>query len=186
MKTLLTLGVTVALLVAAWLVSLVTPDEVAWRDGYPIVGAIGEEVSDRNVRVTITSVTIADEVTEGSDSYPQSPGAVWVVVGVSAQALTDETEGSINHATLTVDGAVYRPSDRGRNSMEDSPLFVAAPTQGYITFEIPEPRAGGQAELRLGPRWDVDNADTYLSFPVDLSDAERVPRMEVERAVLGY
>lgn len=149
MKALLTLGITVALLVAAWLVSLVTPDEVAWRDGYPIVGAMGEEISDRNVRVTITSVTIADEVTEDSDSYPRSPGAVWVVVGVSAQALTDETEGSINHATLTVDGAVYRPSDRGATAWKIRRCSLRRQRRGTSLLKF---RNHGQAR-RLSCGW---------------------------------
>lgn len=186
MKGLIAWGAAFALLAGAWLISLVTPQEVAWRDGFAITGVIGEEIADRSVTVTVTDVTLADEVTEGSDIFPQSDGAIWVVIGVTAQSLTDETEGSIKHATLNIDGNEYRPSDRVRNSMEDARIFVAAPTRGYLAFEIPEPVAGETAELRLGSRWDVDNADTYLAFTIDLSDAEQVATVEIESAVVGY
>ncbi len=186
MKRLIGWGVATALIAGAWAISLVTPEEVAWRDGFPIAGAMGEEISDRNVSVAVTSVTLADNATEGSDSYPQTPGTIWVVIGVTAQALTDETEGAIKHATLTIDGNEYRPSDRVRNGMQNARIFVAAPSQGYIAFEIPEPFAGENAELRLGPRWGVDNADTYLSYVLTLADAERVESIEIDSARVGY
>lgn len=186
MKRLTAWGVAFALLAGGWLITLVTPQEVAWRDGFPITGVVGEEIADRNVSVTITDVTLTDDVVEGSDIYPQSDGAIWVVIGITAQSLTDETEGTIKHATLNIEGNEYRPSDRVRNSMQDARIFVAAPSRGYLVFEIPEPDTHKTGELRLGSRWDVDNADTYLAFAIDLSAAEQVPTIEVDSAVVGY
>lgn len=186
MKTALTWTIAAALMVGAWLVSLAVPNEVAWRDGYAVTGALGEEISDRNMSVTVHSVSIVSIVTEGSDSRARSDDAQWVVIKLSAQALTDETEASLTHATLTVNGDEYRPSDRLRNGMERSTLSIAAPAEGFLVFEIPEPYAGATAELRLGARWDVDNADTYLSFTVDLAEAQRVAMMAIEPKSVGY
>lgn len=186
MKTVIAWGVAFALIAGAWLVSLATPEEVAWRDGFAIEGSIGAEISDRNVTVTVHDVTLADVVTDGSESFSRTEGAVWVVVDLSAQALTDETEGTIRHATLTIDGQEYRPSDRVRVGVDNATIFIAAPVTGSIVFEIPEPYAAKQAELRLGARWDVDNADTYLAFAVPLGDARRVGMFTVESPRVGY
>ena len=79
MKTALTWTIAAALMVGAWLVSLAVPNEVAWRDGYAVTGALGEEISDRNMSVTVHSVSIASIVTEGSDSRARSDDAQWVV-----------------------------------------------------------------------------------------------------------
>ena len=185
MKWLATWGIAAALIVAAWLISLVTPDEVAWRDGYPVTATIGQPLVDRNVTITVTSATIADELTEASDVRLPATGAVWVAFDISAQVLRDETQGTITNATLIIDGNEYRASDRVRGGLERAQIFIAAPSTGAIVFEIPEPLAEKSAELRLGARWDVDNADTYLVVTVNLADAVRVETFDMPAVTVG-
>lgn len=186
MKSLRSWAAGAACLLGAWLISLAVPSDVAWREGFAVVAEIGQPASDRKLEVTLERVLTASTLANGTmmEVGKEYEGS-WVVFESTAQLISTERRDEFGYATLTIDGDEYYPQDRFLGALDTERLFIAAPSSGAFAFEIPAEHLDKPAVLKITTSLDHDNADSYLEWQIDLSQAEVVDTYTLEAVEVG-
>ena len=176
----------VVLLVIAGVVAHSTPTEEQKEAPIPVRGTVGDTLTGRNIRATVTDVRVAESV-EASNGWAGPTTGVWVVVDASVETVV--TEKVLGYARLKVGDVTYSASTRpDQATIAQTRLSVGIPWTGPLMFELPLPlvssNAARTAELQLAVDSDP-RADSMLVMPVDLYaiDIEKV--VETNRPVWG-
>ena len=159
--------IAVVLLVAAWGIVRITPDEDVNVDPFVVAGALDQRVEARAIAVTVTSPRVADAVTAGA----WRAEGTWLVVDVAAEALVTEADALFDHAVLIVDGLTYSASERPASFAKEH-LSVCIPLAGSLAFELPADLADDEAVLELAGDDDT-RLDAVIRIPLDLADVAR-------------
>ncbi|WP_349308597.1 hypothetical protein [Microbacterium sp. MM2322] len=163
----------IALLVAAWGVTQLTPGEELTTSSFVETVGVGEHAVGREMVVTVTDVAGAERV---SDTTGWSADGTWVVVDLSAESRFTEVGVRLGLATLVVNGDTYRASERPV-SLLGRQLEVGAPTTGSVAFELPPGLRDGSAVIRFTVSDRDWRLDSVVELPVDLGslswEAER-------------
>lgn len=169
----------VALLVAAWLVALVTPPDDAAEQPFAVTAEVGEPAQGRNLAVTVTGVRAADEVSLGG----WSAAGTWVVVDLDAAAVRSAQGTLLSYATLTIGDREYRASERPATASLTDAMFRTAlipgiPRSGSLAFELAPDARAGTAVLRLGIA-DDPRLDSLIELRIDLDEVPVEPAAEL-------
>jgi hypothetical protein len=167
----------VALVVAAWGVIQITPDDDAAVAPFVVPAAVGEKALGRTFEITVTDVRLGD----AARARGWRAEGTWLVVDVEAASRTGEAGSSLSEAELVLGERIYRASDRPE-SMFQTPLATGLPRAGSVAFELPAD-ASGPATLRLGLTAEI-RLDSLVEVPIDL---DALPRdAEVELGATGW
>ena len=160
-----------ALVVAAWGVAAVTPDDAAAEEPFVVAATMGERATGRNLAVTFTGLRAAEAVT--NDGW-RAEGS-WLLVDVEVEAVQSEEGTLLSLATLDVGGRSYRASERPPASLFRSGLAIGLAHSGSLAFELPPDAFGeggdGAAVLRVGLDEDP-RLDSVIELHADLADVE--------------
>lgn len=159
--------------VAAWFVALITPSDTAAWAPFVVEARADEPAAGRNLIVAVEDVTRAEAVT-AADGW-RAEGS-WVVVDISAEAVTDELRARLVTAQLVVDGRAYRATER-RPSMIEQSLSIGVPQTGSVGFELPAD-ATGPAVLQFALNADT-RADSLIEYRFDLEALPVVAEREI-------
>ncbi len=163
----------IALLVAAWGITQVSPGQELTESSFVETVGIGERAVGRQMAVTVTDVAAAQRISDGTG---WAADGSWVVVDVRAEAVTTEEGAVLGLITLVIDGDTYRASERPVSLLRRV-LEVGAPTTGSVAFEVPTSLRGGEAVIRFTVSDRDWRLDSVVEFPVDLGtlswDGER-------------
>ncbi|MBT2516945.1 hypothetical protein J7E29_05825 [Streptomyces sp. ISL-90] len=164
-----------ALVVAAWGIALVTPEDADAERPFVVPVEIGDRGEGRNLAVTVTGIRAADAAT--IDGWvAEGP---WLIVDLEAAAVQSELRAQLSHATLSVDGRTFRASERPPDSLFRSALAVGVPRSGSIAFELPEEVFGDDlAVLSLGLSADP-RLDSLIELHLEPSSLDRVEEAEL-------
>jgi hypothetical protein len=178
----------VGILVVAGIVAHTTPDEEQQQGPIVVRGEIGDELTGRNIRATVTDVRIAESVTASNGWAGTTPG-VWVVVDASVEAVVDDTGASLGTAVIQVGDTTYSASVRpDRGSIAEAVLDVGIPTAGPLMFELPTELVGSpearDAEIHLALDDDI-RADSMLVIPVDLTAIDVAGSIDTDAQTWG-
>ncbi|QYF75054.1 hypothetical protein [Cryobacterium sp. PAMC25264] len=162
-----------AILALAALVLHTTPSREAQQASIVVPGVIGEPASGRNIRATVYSAAVAEEVTTGNGWAGATPG-LWVVVELTVEAVVDDKAASLGTAVLRVGDVSFSASSRPQDStVADMRLATGIPVSGPLLFEVPatvvHSTAASTATLELAIDSDP-RVDSLLVVPVDLTD----------------
>ncbi|MEV1128413.1 hypothetical protein [Agromyces sp. NPDC049794] len=164
-----------ALVIAAWGVALVTPDDAAAEQPFVVPVEVGDAGEGRNLAVTITGVRAADAAT--IDGWVAT--GPWLIVDLEAAAVESESGALLSHATLSIDGRTFRASERPPDSLFRSALSVGVPRSGSIAFELPEAALGDDvAVLSLGLSEDP-RLDSVIELHLEPRRLDRVEEAEL-------
>ncbi|MFB7249956.1 hypothetical protein [Microbacterium sp. NPDC056234] len=166
--------ITAALLVGAWLVALVTPDDSASVEPFIVPVTIDEAAAGRDFTVTVRDVTLADKVS-GSGGW--SAEGTWLVVELDAEANVDQFGMSFRGATLIIDDQSFRASER-TESFLSTQLVTGVSQSGALAFELPEDARERTGVLQLSANADT-RADSVAELEIDLSALTPVADAEV-------
>jgi len=166
--------ITAALLAAAWLVALVTPDDSASADPFIVPVTIGEEAVGRDFSVTVQDVALADAVT-GAKGW--SAEGTWLVVELDAETNLDQYGMSFKGATLIIDGQSFRASERVPSFLSTQ-LVTGVSQSGALAFELPDDARDSTAVLQLSAREDT-RVDSIAELEIDLGELTPVADAEI-------
>ena len=177
----------VGILVVAGVVAHTTPDEEQQQGPIVVRGEIGDELTGRNIRATVTDVRIAESVASSRGWVGTTPG-VWVVVDASVEAVVDDSA-SLRTAVIEIDGTSYGASTRpGLGTIFETGLGIGIPTSGPLMFELPADvvasEAAQSATVNLALNSDP-RADSMLVVAVDLSTIPVAGETETDKPVWG-
>jgi hypothetical protein len=177
----------VGILVVAGIVAHTTPDEEQQQGPIVVRGEIGDELTGRNIRATVTDVRIAESVTASNGWAGTTPG-VWVVVDASVEAVVDDTA-SLRTAVIEIDGTSYGASKRpDLASIFETGLGIGIPTSGSLMFELPADvvasEAAHSATVNLALNSDP-RADSMLVVAVELGAIPVAGETETDEPVWG-
>ncbi|WP_402839964.1 hypothetical protein [Microbacterium sp. GXS0129] len=161
-----------ALVIAAGVVTVVTPDPDAQVDAFLVHGAVHETIGSRNLTVRVEDVRFADRITVSEDDDWTAEGN-WLVVDLSAAATRTEVDATIRLIKLIVDGRDFIASERPSTSLVGADLRVGLETRGMVAFELPADLAAETAELRLSLPYSTPHLDDVIVVPLDLGRAPR-------------
>lgn len=167
-----------ALVMGATALTAATPDDDALDSAFDVHGVLGDTVESRNLVVTASAATFADEVT-GPDPEWSAEGN-WLVVTLVAAAPITEVDAAIQLAALAVDGRVFHASERPSVSLPGTDLRVGLDTIGTLAFELPPDIAAGSAELRLTPSYFTPELDDFVTVTLDLGELPRVGTLDLD------
>lgn len=176
-------GATAALIAFAVFLRNHQVDDEAAHAPIDIHGAVGQQLTGRNVTATVNSVQITPLVhvdwgDDKPDDYRAHADAKFVVFEVTATTVRSNGMGS---ADLTVGDKTFGSQYAGfPPSLEE--LTPGVPTTGRITFEIPDALTGAAAHLRVVGGNDP-RLDSRLVVDVDLAKVDRVPSIVLHRKV---
>lgn len=166
------------ILVLAWGVVQITPDEDAAVEPFRVPAAVGETAAARAFDVAVSDPRVGDRAVAGA----WAADGTWLVVDITATARIDEEGALLSHAELVVDGVAYRASERP-DSFFRSPLAVGIPRSGSLAFELPRDVAARTGTLALGLS-DETRLDSMVEVPIDLSALPR--EAEVQLIATGW
>lgn len=167
-----------ALVVAAALLSAITPSDDEITGPFLARGSEGEQTTARTLSAQVLSVTFADQVV--SERGYESDGN-WLVVELAASAPRTEEEAEMALAALHVDGLVFHASEQMRGSLRGARLHVGTDTVGVLAFELADEVRAGDAELWLTSEGRTPRLDDVLVLPLSLDDAPRVDSVEITK-----
>ncbi len=154
-----------ALLVAAWLVTLVTPPADAELAPFAVTGDLGERVVARALTATVSHPRLAQRVTAGG----WSAEGRWLVVDLELEATREEAGTRVGSATLQIGERTFRASERPA-SIAETGLHAGIPQLGSIAFELPgDLDRIGDAVLRLAEDEDT-RMDALIEVHLDGDD----------------
>jgi hypothetical protein len=166
-----------ALIVAAWGVVQLTPDDEPLQAPFVETVEVGQAGVGRAFDATVTDVRLADRVVAGG----WAAEGTWLVVDVDAQARLEETGVALRRAALTIDGVTFRASERPASFL-GSGLAVGVPTRGSLAFELPDDLLDlpgvGAATLQLGLSDDI-RLDSVVELTIDLATLDRESEIEL-------
>ncbi|MGX5695493.1 hypothetical protein ACWKWP_04775 [Agromyces soli] len=171
-----------ALLVTAWGVAALTPDEEAAEQPFVVQAPIGERGEGRNLAVAVLGVRAADAVVNGG----WSAEGEWLVVDLEAEAVQSDIKSAFNRVSLDLGDRRYQASERPPDSLFEQPLSVGVPLAGSVAFELPrgalaelqQDDPGAELVLRFGLERD-DRLDSVIETRVPLDGLERIDEAEI-------
>lgn len=160
----------IALAAGAGIVTVFIPADDAGADLFLVRAEIGERAEGRNIAATVHDVRLAEEIT--ADDWHAAGN--WLVVDLSAEAVTSQTSGILSEATLLIGDRVFTAVERGPLGVNllDTQLIPGVARSGNLIFELPDDALASAGLLRLatgGGTW----GDTILQVQIDLAEAER-------------
>ncbi|NLP83410.1 DUF4352 domain-containing protein [Microbacterium sp. CFH 90308] len=163
------------LIVAAWLVALVTPGEEQAQAPFPVEVTVGQEATGRNLTGTVTDIRRTARLS-AADGWTAEGN--WLVVDLQAASVISEG-GDINHAVVVIDGVRFSASDRPESFL-DTTMTAGITQTGSLAFELPEglDEGSGTLELALAPGNDV-RLDSMIVVSFDLADVPVVDETEL-------
>jgi hypothetical protein len=164
-------GLTLVLLAAAWgVVEVTLPDDAA-QQPFPTTAEIGEAAVSRNLVVTVTDVRAAARVTDDSG---WSADGTWLVVDLEASSQVTQENALLGLSRLIVGDRTFSATDRGTTFAEQR-LVTGVPRSGSLAFELPADALTGTATLQLGvPTGAVGQVplDGMITLTIDLDALE--------------
>jgi len=167
-----------ALVVAAGVLTAVTPTDDDVIGPTVVRGAFGDPVESRTLIAAATDATFADQVAVSGGDW--SAEGNWLVVTVIASAPRTEVDAAIQLATLTIDDRVFQASERPDATLTSTPLRLGIDTVGTLAFELPPDLTSGQADLRLISSYFTAELDDVIAIAVELDDLPRTPSLELD------
>ncbi|GAA2079704.1 hypothetical protein [Microbacterium hatanonis] len=180
MKPWLVWTVGLALVVAAWGVVQLTPDEDIATTPFVVPAAIGEEAVLSTFTVTATDARLGEAaVARGWEAE-----GTWLVVDLEVTGRGQERDALLRSAaslkaTFVVDGLTYRASERPSSLINAEPL-VDIPRVGSLAFELPPEMVGQTGTLRIFGDLDTRLAQV-AEVPIDLAALDAQPEVELLR-----
>lgn len=171
------------LVLAAAVVTALTPPEQALLDPFVVRGAADETVSARTIAAAVVEVTRTERVTMTDEEWEVDGN--WLVVELAVSAPTTEVDAAIGVASLLIDGRVFQASERPRATLVGTQLRVGTDTIGMLAFELPDDLRTGVGELRLSGRYPTPELDDVIAFRIDLDQAPTASSVEIETPRLG-
>lgn len=163
------------LVILAWGVVQITPDEDAATEPFVVRAAVGESAVARAFEVSVADPRLGARATDGS----WSADGTWLVVDVTLAARNSEQGALLRHAELIVDGVSYRASERPA-SIYRQQLAVGIRRSGSLAFELPAGVADRAGMLALGLS-DETRLDSLVEVPIDLGALTPEPDVELIR-----
>ncbi|UYO97530.1 DUF4352 domain-containing protein [Microbacterium sp. M28] len=167
---------TAALLVSAWLVALVTPDDSAFVAPFVVRTSIGEEAVGRDLALTVQDVRMAESISAPGGWTAEG---TWLLVDVDAEATLEQYGTLLGGATLTIGDRSFRASDRPE-SIFKTRLVTGIPKSGTIAFELPADALSGTGILQLSSQEDT-RADSVIELEIDLDALDPVADAEIPK-----
>ena len=161
--------ITLALLIGAWLVALVTPDTEDAPRAFISSATIGQPIEGRNIAITVHEVHLAEAI---STSTGWSADGTWFVVDLDAAAVVTQY-GILLNATLIVEGRTFVATERGvaepleNISLLKTQLVPGIPKRGMVAFPIPEDAEAGTVTVEFTA--SQAPYDSIIALTVDLS-----------------
>jgi hypothetical protein len=177
-----------AILAIAAAVVHTAPSRELQQSAVTVPGTMGEAASGRNIRATVTSVTLTESVTAANGWAGSTPG-VWLVVQMQVEAVVDDQRATLGTAVLQVGNVTYSASTRPQTgTIAGSRLATGIPVSGPLMFELPTAvaasAAAATAELQFAAK-DDPRADSLLVVPVDLSSLDVQTSLDVDKPSWG-
>lgn len=169
----------IALLIGAWVIVQVTPEDGAAEAPFPVTAAVGERAEARDFVVTVSDPRIG----EGAAADGWSAEGDWLVVDLEIEARYEESGAALRHAALVVNGLTYRASERPA-SLLGSEIAVGIPRTGSIAFELPPELVRAEARLELALSGDV-RLDSVVEVTLDLASVTPQPEVELRPSEWG-
>lgn len=165
----------IALVVAAWFVLFLTPDDTARDAPFAVAAAVGEHAEGRNIAVTVTDLRLSEGISgtaQGGALW--SADGTWFIVDLDAEArVSSEKRRTLQLSTLTFpDGTVYSASERP-DSLRSAALIAGVPRSGALAFELPADLPGDSAVLTVGLTSDA-RLDSVITLQVHFDDVAEV------------
>lgn len=165
-----------ALVIAAWFVAWLTPDDDAhWSDPFVVPAEVGETATARDLVATVDQVRWTPSVSTASW---QDEGT-WLVIDLT---VASRTEPKGIWATLEIDGDTYAPSNRPPTTeagLGSARLIAGVPQSGALAFELPDD-ASGEAVLHLSNISDT-RLDSVIHVTIDLDATEEVAHVDLPK-----
>lgn len=176
MKRILPWALALSLLVGAWFVALITPDDTNNSRAFITQAAIDTRTEGRNIAVTIRDVR-ATKALSSPDGWRAE--ATWIVIDLDAEAVVSQYGASLSTATLTIGDRTYRATERPDTevTMLSAPLVPGIPKTGSLAFQVPDDALTGTATLELAPT-SFPVYDSIIAFTFDLDGL--LVRREIE------
>ncbi|WP_102194270.1 hypothetical protein [Microbacterium aurantiacum] len=172
-----------ALVVAAGLVSGVTPSQDSLVGPFLISGGPADTVTSRMLIASVSGASFADRVV-AADGEWEAEGN-WLVVELAVSAAHTEVDAEIPLATLHLDGRVFHASERAPESLLQTRLHVGTDTVGTLAFELPEGLRGGLGELRLTHEYLTPELDDVVAITLPLDEAPTASSIELDAPRVG-
>ena len=175
MKRRLVWTIGAGLVVAAWGVVQLTPDDEPMQA--PFVTAVDErEVGvGRAFEATVTGARLGDRAVAGG----WSAEGTWLVVDLEAQARFEKEGAVLGWVGLTIDGVTYRASERP-TSMLGAGLAAGLPKEGSVAFELPADLADAVGTVQIALNGET-RLDSVVEWTVDLSTLPHTGDVELLR-----
>lgn len=160
----------IALMVGAWFIQLVTPDENAHERSFVVEATMGERAEGRNIAATVLDIRRAASVSTASW------GAVdgnWVLVDLSTSSrISPATLGAVS---LIVGERTFSASERPADlDIYKHQLVADIAVTGSVAFELPADLTDGDATIRLSLIEDI-RLDSVITYSFDLGEISVEP-----------
>lgn len=172
----------VALVLAAGVVTAVTPPEDALTDPLLVRAAIDDTATSRTLVAAVQDASFADRLTV-ADEWEADGN--WLVIELAVSAPTTEVDAAIGVASLVIDGRVFLASERPPTSLLRADLRVGTDTVGTLAFELPDGLRSGGGELRLTGEYPTPHLDDVIAFPLSFDELPQAPDKELDAPRLG-
>lgn len=177
MKTVAAWAIAAVLVIGAWMLTVLAPSDDAGRDAFVTPMTLGQPAEGRNIAATVIDVRTTDTIT-AADGW--TADGTWVVVGLSAEAVSSQSTGYLRGANLLIDGRTFSATQRGPDEMTllATQLVPGVATSGSLMFELPDDALHGEGRLRLSTS-ESPWGDTILELTIDLDALEHVDEIAV-------
>ncbi|MFJ2504594.1 hypothetical protein [Microbacterium sp. NPDC087592] len=172
----------IALVLAAGVVTAVTPPEDALTDPFFTRAAVDDTATSRTLIAAVQGASFADRLTV-ADKWEADGN--WLVIELAVSAPTTEEDAVIGVASLVIDGQVFLASERPPTSLLRAKLRVGTDTIGTLAFELPEGLRTGNGELRLTGEYPTPRLDDVITFPLSLDEVPQDTDRELDEPRLG-
>lgn len=171
----------IGLVLLAFVATLAKPAEEVIVAPFPVSGEVGEQLVSLHHAVTVHEVALADEVEVGF--WEGTTAGVWFVAEATIAGRVESVGVDVD---LFVDGVRYAASGRvDRDTVDGSIADAGLPRTGAMLVELPADildRPGARsAVLRVSAGGDT-RLDSVVELTVDLTELDRVDRLEVDPA----
>lgn len=157
----------IALVAAAWGVTVLTPGSLFVQQPFPVSATVDQPADGRKFRVTVREVRGAAQV---SHARGWAAEGNWLLVTFDAQALRDEEGAYLGRVQLRVAGRTYAPSERpGGASNPVGQLPLELPIRSTAAFELPDDVLDQPAVVEFGLDSSDECLDSVIRHDVDLT-----------------
>ncbi|RKT35659.1 hypothetical protein DEU34_0162 [Microbacterium sp. AG1240] len=169
-----------ALVVVAWGIVQLTPDEDIATSPFVVTAPIGEEAALTTFTVAVTDARIG----EAAVARGWRADGTWLVVDLEMTGRGQERDAlmrpaALLNATFIVDGLTYRASERPASLIGTQPVVDIARV-GSLAFELPPDVVGQTGMLRISGDSDTRLAQV-VEVPIDLASLDEEPEVELLR-----